>query len=283
MDETTGHGRQPLAADANRPMPTPGTTRRSSMAALLGLVAAGCGGGGGSGNGPTLAGSLRTLSLTARTIGTTYPLYIYLPPDSDAGRATLPVVYLLDGESRFQTTVDIVEAARSRVMLVGIGNEAQRSRDYVPQNLCTPGGSGQVAFLDFIRRELIPYVEANVGGSPTRRTLLGHSHGGSFVLYALFNEPVGDRRFGAYLASDSSIDCMKPKVYGWESDYAAANTALPVRLHLSYSANLANGPFGELLQSRHYAGLTLVSQLYAGGHIGMIPQAFADALTFALV
>jgi hypothetical protein len=56
-----------------------------------------------------------------------------------------------------------------------------------------------------------------------------------------------------------------------------------VRLHLSYSANLANGPFGELLQSRHYAGLTLVSQLYAGGHIGMIPQAFADALTFALV
>lgn len=263
--------------------PHPLPTRRASIVSLLGLVAAGCGGsGGGSGNAPTLAGTLQTLSLMARASSSTYPLYIYLPPGSDADRASLPVVYLLDGESRFQTMVDIVEAARSRVMLVGIGNEALRSRDYVPLNQCTPGGSGQVAFLDFIRQELIPYVEAKVGGNPRRRSLLGHSHGGSFVLYALFNESPADRRFGVYLASDSSIDCMKGTVYGWDADYAAANTSLPVKLHLSYSANEANGPFAAQLQSRHYTGLSLVSQLYAGGHIGMIPQAFADALAFAL-
>jgi len=102
------------------------------------------------------------------------------------------------------------------------------------------------------------------------------------VLYALFNEAPASRHFSAYLASDASIGCMDVTVYGWESAYAAANTALTTRLHISYSANLPNAGFAQIIQSRHYSGLTFASQLYAGGHIGMIPMAFADALAFAL-
>ncbi len=116
-------------------------SRRASIVALLGFVAAGCGGGAGT---PTpLAGTLQTKSIASQRNGTTYPLSIYLPPDSDMVRATLPVVYLLDGESRFQTLVDIVEAAHTRVIIVGIGNEALRARDYVPPNQCTAGGGGR--------------------------------------------------------------------------------------------------------------------------------------------
>jgi len=252
-------------------------TRRASMLASLGFVVAGCGGGD---SGTPMAGTVQTLGIAGN--GTAYPLYIYLPPGSDTTRATLPVVYLLDGESRFQTLVGIAEDTHTRVMIVGIGNEAMRSRDYVPPNICTSGGGGEAAFLNFIRLELIPYIEANVGGDPLRRSLLGHSHGGSFVLYALFTEAPASRRFSAYLASDASIDCMSSTVYGWESDYAAANTALAVRLHVSYGANGANAAFGQQIQGRHYAGLTLAVQSYGGGHIGMIPAAFSDALAFAL-
>ena len=251
------------------------------MVALLGLMAAGCGGGG-SGTATPMARALQTRQITSRSNGTTYPLYLYLPPNSDAIRATLPVVYLLDGESRFQTLVGIVEAAQARIIIVGIGNEALRNRDYVPSNLCTPGGGGQAAFLDFIRLELIAYIETNIGGDPLHRILLGHSHGGSFVLYALFNEPSADRRFSAYLASDASIGCMDTTVYGWESAYAAANTALAARVHVAYAGNQANAGFAQMIQARHYAGLTLASQFYNGGHIGMIPMAFADAVAFAL-
>jgi len=250
---------------------------------MLGL-AAGCGGGGSSGTSPPpapIAGSLQTLSITARGSGSIYPLYIYLPPDSAANRATLPVVYLLDGESRFQTLVDIVEATHTPVIIVGIGNEALRARDYVPPNLCTGGGGGQAVFFDFIRAELIPFIEANVGGDPLRRALLGHSHGGSFVLYALFAEAASGHTFHAYLSSDASIGCMKDTVYSWESIYAAFNATLPVRLHIAYGANLDNGPFIIALQGRHYPGLVLTGQEYAGGHIGMIPAAFTDALAFA--
>ena len=152
----------------------------------------------------------------------------------------------------------------------------------MPANVCTPGGGGEAAFLQFIAGELVPFVEATFASDPKRRILLGHSHGGSFVLYALFNEAPASRLFGAYLASDASIDCMSATVYGWESGYAGANTALPVRLHVSYAANLGNVAFAQQIDGRHYGGLKMVAQAYGGGHIGMIPAAFADALTFAL-
>jgi len=259
-------------------------SRRSSLVALLGVLTAGCGGGGGSsGTAPAMAGSTQTRTVSSLSNGTDYPLYIYLPPNSVAIRANLPTVYLLDGESRFQTLVDIVEAMHAQVMIVAIGNEALRARDYVPANICTPGGGGEAAFLQLIRTDLVPFVEATFASDPQRRILLGHSHGGSFVLYALFNEVPASRLFASYLASDSSIDCMSGTVFGWESAYAAANTALPVRLHVSYSANVSgNVTLVQQVQSHHYTGLTLVSQLYGGGHIGMIPAAFTDALIFAL-
>jgi hypothetical protein len=257
-------------------------TRRASILALLGFVAAGCGGGGSGPVASSMAGTLQTGRIDSRINGTPYPLYIYLPPDSDKDRATLPVVYLLDGESRFQALVDIAEATHARVIIVGIGNEAMRARDYVPPNACTPGGGGQGEFLDVIRLEVIPLIETEFGGDPLQRILLGHSHGGSFVLYALFNETNVGRQFKAYLANDASIDCMSATVYGWESAFAAANTALPVRLHVAYAANLANDAFAQQVQARNYAGLVLAARLYSGGHIGMIPMAFADALAFAL-
>ena len=125
-------------------------SRRSSLVAWLGLVTAGCGGGGGGSSSavPAMAGSTQTRTVASQSNGTTYPLSIYLPPNTAAIRANLPTVYLLDGESRFQTLVDIVEATHARVMIVAIGNEALRARDYVPANICTAGGGGHSTAAD---------------------------------------------------------------------------------------------------------------------------------------
>ena len=256
--------------------------RRAALFALLGVALAGCGGGGSADGESAMAGTVQTRSLPARSNGTTYPLNIYLPPGIAAIRASVPVIYLLDGDSRFAAVVDIIERTRAPVVVVGIGNEALRNRDYVPVNICTSSGGGQGAYLDFIRADLIPFVETTFGGDPQRRILLGHSHGGSFVLYALFSEAPAGRHFAAYLASDASIDCMSATVYGWESAYAAANPSLAVRLHISYSANTANTAFAQQVQGRGYAGLAMAAKFYAGGHIGMIPLAFSEAIAFAL-
>ena len=248
------------------------------LTAVLGVSA--CGSGSDS-SGPSTAGSIDRKIITSRVNGTSYPLNIYLPPASAGSPASLPILYALDGESRFPELVNIVETSHSAFIVVGIGNEANRAHDYVPPNTCTPNGGGEAAFLDFIRTELIPFVESTIGGAPTKRALLGHSHGGSFVLYALLAQAPADHPFAVYLASDSSIWCMPATVAEWEQDYAAGYADLPVRLHVSYSGNVENPAFAQALQNRHYPNLTVEAHDYVGGHIGMIPAAFTAALAFA--
>ncbi|WP_161974701.1 alpha/beta hydrolase [Piscinibacter terrae] len=254
--------------------------------ALLGVALGGCGGGGGGPPPPPMQGSLDTRSITSNINGNTYPLNIYLPPASAGPRSGLPVVYALDGDTWFDILVDIAESSHAHAIIVGIGNSrALRNTDYVPVNLCTPNGGGEVAFLDFIRRELTPYVETTIGGDPARRVLLGHSHGGSFVLYALFAQAPADHHFSAYLSSDASIGCMPSTVSAWDQAYATVYTELPVRLHMSYATggNIeANVSFIQVLQGRHYARLDMQQQSYPGSHTGIIPAAFADAIAFAI-
>jgi hypothetical protein len=252
-----------------------------TAALLLGL--SGCGGGGSS-EGPQPSGSVTELGITARSNGNRYPLRVYLPPASAGPRANLPVVYALDGDWWFDLLVNTVEAAHASVIVVAIGYNLNRNTDYVPQNTCTPYGGGHGAFLDFIRSDLIPYVEATVGGDPQQRILLGHSHGGSFVYYALFSETAGHHPFATYLANDASIGCMPALVNGWEAAYGAANTDLPLKLHVSYSliGNADNAAFAQVIDGHRYPHLAMKVQSYSASHTGMAPAAFADAIAFAL-
>lgn len=258
-------------------------TRLRALIALVVMVAlTSCGGSDGGASGPAIEGSIEARSITSQVNRTRYPLDIYLPPASAGSRANLPVVYALDGEWRFAELVRIVEATRARVIVVAIGNQASRNRDYVPPNNCTADGGGHAAFLLFIRSELIPFVEGTIGGHADKRILLGHSHGGSFVFYALFAEAAQDHQFASYLASDASIGCMPPLVNGWLNTYSAGNTSLPVRLHVSYGPNIDNIPFAQQIRDAAYTDLTLQAKAYDGGHNGMIPAAFSEGIAFAL-
>jgi enterochelin esterase-like enzyme len=248
---------------------------------LIAMAVAGCGGGGGNPVSPDTVGSAELRVITSSVNGTSYPLRIYLPPANAGNRADLPVVYALDGDWWYDQLVSIATSSRSPFIVVAIGNNANRAIDYVPQNSCTPSGGGQAAYLDFIRSDLIPFIESNFGGSPNRRALLGHSHGGSFVFYALFAERAGTHHFSAYLSSDSSIGCMPQTVEAWEAAYAAAEADLPIRLHVSHAGNNPNGEFAQRIQNRGYPRLTLQAQAYSGTHTGIIPAAFTDALSFA--
>lgn len=257
---------------------------------LAGLLAlAGCGGGSGSSDAPAAGGAQAngSGSITSNINGTTYPLRFHVPPASAGAPHTLPVVYALDGESWFDTLVAISTNARNPFIVVAIGNAPQRSRDYVPANSCTSGGGGHEAFFQFIRTELIPLVERSVGGHPARRALLGHSHGGSFVVYALFAQAPGQHLFSAYLSSDASLSCMPTTVFGWEEAYAAAHGGnLPVRLHVSYATLgnfAANQNYVLHLQQRPYGNLALAAQAYSGTHSGIVPMAYSDAMAFAFV
>ncbi len=87
-------------------------------------------------------------------------------------------------------------------------------RDYPPfvegGPVVRTGGADRL--IAYIERTLLPFIEARAPLHATRRTLFGHSFGGLFALYALFE---GCRIFDTYVAAS-------PTIY-WEDGVLAAS------------------------------------------------------------
>src|SRR5258706_5731823 len=95
-----------------------------------------------------------------------------------------PVVYVLDGEAHFLSTVGMIQQLSQangntilpEMIVVGIEN-TNRQRDLTP-SLGTPGNHAKInPFVNFLESELIPYVDKNYNTAPYR-ILVGHSLGG---------------------------------------------------------------------------------------------------------
>lgn len=211
----------------------------------MALLLAACGGGG-DGESPTVEGTREARTIRSVITRTDYPLAIYLPPASAGPREDLPVIDVLDGESWFETVVGLAESTRTRIIIVGIGTAGQRGRDFVPGNSFTPNGGGNAAYLNFIRQELIPYVQNNLGGHPEQSA----------------------------------------QAQAWERDYAAAHRNLPVRLHVSYATQgnfRANEDYAAAIAQDNFADLDLVSRPFSGTHNSIVPHVLNDVLGFAFV
>ena len=165
-------------------------------------------------------------TLTSQVNGKTYVLQVSLPKGYD-GRATAahPTLYLLDGHLYFPVVASTralldLPGALERVVIVGISDavdthefswNASRWGDYspsrdadrdarnslrygMPADLPLRSGGGP-AFLEVLRKELIPFIEARyrVG---TDRGIAGHSMGGVFATYCLATAPDLFNRFG---------------------------------------------------------------------------------------
>lgn len=118
-----------------------------------------------------------------------------------------PVLFILDGESRFGHTATAVETLASageipEMIVVGV-DSTQRTRDFTPTNWeAIVGGGGADRFRRFLATELIPAVEKALR-SNGYRILSGHSLGGLFALSCLSTEP---SLFRAYLAIAPTLD-----------------------------------------------------------------------------
>jgi predicted alpha/beta superfamily hydrolase len=115
-----------------------------------------------------------------------------------------PVLYKLDGDNQFQRyddSIDILHSfdAMPDMILVAMPNaRGQRNRDLTPAGLHQESGpdgtmgTGEMGrgdrFLDFIERELIPYIDRNYRTTP-QRVFAGHSRGGLLVLQSLLSKP----------------------------------------------------------------------------------------------
>ncbi|MBI1392998.1 MAG: hypothetical protein GC152_09690 [Alphaproteobacteria bacterium] len=154
----------------------------------------------------TIDSAPRTVSyeIASKALGETRTLLLRTPPAHD-DKATLPVVYVLDGEWNFEIVAAYVDYMVDNgvfpPMAIAGAINVNRNRDYLPKpDQYFPDSGGGAAYLDFVENEWIPSVERRISASG-ERVLIGHSFGGVATLNALFERP---DLFDGYIALSAS-------------------------------------------------------------------------------
>jgi len=150
--------------------------------------------------------------IESKVLGETRSYIVHKPQGYDFSNDSYSLVVLLDGDANIHhvsaSTDFLANSGRALPMIVvGIEN-TDRQRDLTPPLTGAPPQSmpsgkvgGAPKFLSFIADELIPYLDRTYRTRPTR-ILIGHSYGGLFAVYALFNRP---EVFKAYIAVSPSL------------------------------------------------------------------------------
>lgn len=169
------------------------------------------------------------------------PIIISLPVGYEQGSGNYPVLYLLDGLGNIKHTVGTVEMLSETglippMIIVGI-ESLDRARDLTPSNAGQntyggignsgiPQSGGAPAFLQFIKTELIPYVESNYR-THSFRILEGHSFGGLFGVFTLMERP---EIFDAFIVEAPALwwndEEMTEKAKGFFSDNQILNKSV---------------------------------------------------------
>ena len=210
------------------------------------------------------------IDLTSTSNGIDYQLYVHVPPACSAPDAECPAVYMLDAEYSFALSSQIVShlSDRNRVpplisVAIGYPDKSQyrrfRTRDYTPyfhgdggysEELQKESGGGP-GFLSVIENDIVPFVEETFAASDKERTLVGHSYGGLFALYAWITSP---ELFDNYLIVSPSLWYADGKPLADAAEACAASEFSKTR-----DLYLAVGEYEEQPQN----GRTMVSDLNA--------------------
>jgi predicted alpha/beta superfamily hydrolase len=262
---------------------------------------------------------------TGRTyrITVSLPLGYSSPPGADwpfhNTPAKWPVVYVLDGNWYFGMVTDIIRpmawcGSTTDAIVVGIGypedndpmeafrtSFTRRDHDLTPiryeaveksmeQDHKRPVPNGDAGnFHKFIKDELVPFIEKEYRADPVRRILVGHSYGGLFGLFGLFETP---DLFNTLIIGSPTLSYGNRFTFQQEEAYAKEHRKLPAKVYL-YAAELEESltdttltdtlRFAAILQSRNYEGFSLVKHVFADqNHCEVAASGFQAGLKFAL-
>ncbi|PHN99948.1 esterase, partial [Rhodobacteraceae bacterium 4F10] len=174
-----------------------------------------------------------------------------------------PVIILLDGNTHFKIASGILHFMSSNrnqnnlipeSIIIAIEN-VDRERDFTVTKIKTKRpnnmGGGRI-FLNFIEKELLPYIDKKYKTKPFR-TLIGHSLGGLLTLNSYMDK---NSVFNAYISIDPSIwwneEMMKNKVD------AISSISLDKKLYIA-TANQGEANYKRNKQ-RHDSIYTLIKK-----------------------
>ena len=250
--------------------------------------------------------------LTA-TNGKNYRLLISLPKNySKTDTTKYPVLYLLDGNYIFpiaHSTRQLLDFTSSLedLIIVGIGytwqqsytpwftgrwndltpthdTVADTSRSFVTMLNLKPGeltSGGADEFIKILKNELIPFIEKQYKTNGDKG-IEGHSFGGLFATYCLFQKP---QLFNRYGINSPSLWWDNNKLFEIEKNFAAKNKNLNAQVFISVGNKEGESmypkmtAFTDTLKAHNYAGLSLTSQVFEGeGHFSVVPASISRTL-----
>jgi predicted alpha/beta superfamily hydrolase len=144
-------------------------------------------------------------------------------------------LYLTDGQVRFEIASAVTESPMLNgdiqpFIIVGMapakGDDwrTSRVRDYTPVQVDgLENSGGGAAYLQFLRDEFIPFVEARYRTDPKRRVYAGSSLGGMFGAYVLLTAP---DTFRSYILSAPWFGDKGNAIFKMEEAYAASHKDL---------------------------------------------------------
>ena len=258
-------------------------------------------------------------TLKSKHTGKPYRITIGLPGEYyDKPTKKWPVVYLVDGNWYFGMVTDMIRSMAfcetiTEAIVVGIGYPinkkknrsheefSRRAFDLTPiadkdvekehfefTKLKTLTG-GADKFIKFVQHELMPFVNRKYRVTPRKRVLAGHSFGGLFAAYALFEIP---KMFTHYLICSPSLWYHENHMFECEKNFSKRHKQLKANVFLStgemeerVGSNMASNTlrFTALLKSRNYKNLDIVQKIFNGeNHCEVVTPSYQAGLKWAL-
>ncbi|MGA9408630.1 MAG: alpha/beta hydrolase-fold protein [Bacteroidota bacterium] len=237
----------------------------------------------------------QSLHFTSSIVGQEFNLYVNLPRDYQDSSKTFPVIYLLDGQWDFPLLNAIFgeqyyDGFVPSAIVVGIawgGNNPNydmlRARDLTPSATKQSPQSGNAPkFLEFIKKELIPFIDSRYRTKKDDRTLMGSSLGGLFTLYALFQETAS---FNRYVLTSPAIGWDNEVLGTYMKSYAPMKSRLPIKLFMAVGGLEGNEgafeKFADNLKAKKLEGLEIETRVIEGtGHSGGKAEGYSRGLQF---
>lgn len=239
-----------------------------------------------------IAGS-HWLHLTSEIVNQEYDIYVYLPRNYNDPNRNFPVLYLLDAQWDFPLVLSLFgeqyyDGFVPDVIVVGItwggknpNYDLLRARDFTPtQQNGNQYSGGAKLFLNFIKAELIPFMESNYRVNDDR-ALMGSSLGGLFTLYTLFTEP---DIFDKYVLTSPALLWSNGVLFNYEREFSSQKIPLSKKVYSaigSYEDVVTYQKFIDQLKNRNYEGLRLESRVLDGiGHSGSKAEGYTRGIQF---
>jgi hypothetical protein len=221
---------------------------------------------------------------TSTFVKDSFDIYVTLPANYDSANQSFPVIFYMDANLKSGKKLRSIanEFANNHqpinAVFVGVGHTGPyrtlRRRDFISPSITDSfltsidknyGHSDN--FYEFLKNELIPFVEKNYKVNQNR-SLIGHSLGGLFSVYSLFKK---DRLFTNYVALSPSLWVNGRRIYEFEKQYRKESTSLHANLYLcsgtketlNYILN-GNRDMKSYLEGQQYTGLNLYYYEFEG-------------------